>query len=115
MQHRDRDREVVEQIGAVRKGICTRVREWLCSFPLRRLTAGEIRLLGVFGAHNGPAASGQQCRVIVRFGRYVSRIVWWAPSLGSGAKVGGPDRDRTGDLVNAIHARSHLRHWPTSV
>jgi hypothetical protein len=30
-------------------------------------------------------------------------------------KVGGPDRDRTGDLVNAIHARSHLRHWPTPV
>ena len=27
---------------------------------------------------------------------------------------GGPDRDRTGDLVNAIHARSHLRHWPMS-
>src|SRR5262249_41627488 len=29
--------------------------------------------------------------------------------------VGGPDRDRTGDLVNAIHARSQLRHWPTLV
>src|SRR5688572_33111195 len=28
------------------------------------------------------------------------------------AKVGGPDRDRTGDLVNAIHARSQLRYWP---
>ena len=27
--------------------------------------------------------------------------------------VGGPDRDRTGDLVNAIHARSQLRYWPT--
>ena len=25
---------------------------------------------------------------------------------------GGPGRDRTGDLVNAIHARSQLRHWP---
>ena len=31
-----------------------------------------------------------------------------------GGKVGGPDRDRTGDLVNAIQARSQLRHWPTS-
>jgi hypothetical protein len=30
-------------------------------------------------------------------------------------RFGGPDRDRTGDLVNAIHARSHLRHWPTPV
>jgi hypothetical protein len=27
---------------------------------------------------------------------------------------GGPDRDRTGDLMNAIHARSQLRYWPTS-
>jgi hypothetical protein len=26
---------------------------------------------------------------------------------------GGPDRDRTGDLMNAIHARSQLRYWPT--
>src|SRR6185436_11904411 len=25
----------------------------------------------------------------------------------------GPDRDRTGDLMNAIHARSQLRYWPT--
>ena len=24
----------------------------------------------------------------------------------------GPDRDRTGDLMNAIHARSQLRYWP---
>ena len=31
------------------------------------------------------------------------------------AKAGGPDRDRTGDLVNAIHARSQLRHWPIRV
>ena len=29
------------------------------------------------------------------------------------AEVGGPDRDRTGDLMNAIHARSQLRYWPT--
>src|SRR5882724_5170349 len=29
------------------------------------------------------------------------------------AKDGGPDRDRTGDLMNAIHARSQLRYWPT--
>ena len=28
--------------------------------------------------------------------------------------VGGPDRDRTGDLMNAIHARSQLRYWPIS-
>lgn len=25
---------------------------------------------------------------------------------------GGPDGGRTRDLVNAIHARSQLRHWP---
>ena len=35
------------------------------------------------------------------------------PELAKRAKAGGPDRDRTGDLVNAIHARSQLRHWPT--
>ena len=28
-------------------------------------------------------------------------------------KDGGPDRDRTGDLLNAIQARSQLRHRPT--
>ena len=28
-------------------------------------------------------------------------------------KVGGAGRDRTGDLVNAIHARSQLRYSPT--
>src|SRR5436190_1699661 len=33
---------------------------------------------------------------------------------GSGERrSGGPDRDRTGDLMNAIHARSQLRYWPT--
>jgi hypothetical protein len=31
----------------------------------------------------------------------------------TGNEGGGPDRDRTGDLVNAIHARSQLRYWPT--
>ena len=33
-------------------------------------------------------------------------------SLEERAKDGGPDRDRTGDLMNAIHARSQLRYWP---
>src|SRR5215211_4120206 len=27
--------------------------------------------------------------------------------------VGGPDGSRTRDLMNAIHARSQLRYWPT--
>ena len=31
------------------------------------------------------------------------------------ADDGGPDRDRTGDLLNAIQARSQLRHRPTYV
>ena len=31
------------------------------------------------------------------------------------AKVGGPDRDRTGDLLNAIQARSQLRYRPSVV
>jgi hypothetical protein len=35
--------------------------------------------------------------------------------LHSRAKDGGPDRDRTGDLMNAIHARSQLRYWPIRV
>ena len=34
----------------------------------------------------------------------------WNQRLGDG----GPDRDRTGDLMNAIHARSQLRHRPIS-
>jgi hypothetical protein len=29
-------------------------------------------------------------------------------------KGNGPDRDRTGDLLNAIQARSQLRYRPTS-
>ena len=28
-------------------------------------------------------------------------------------RFGGPDRDRTGDLINAIDARSQLRYRPT--
>jgi hypothetical protein len=28
-------------------------------------------------------------------------------------EFGGPDRDRTGDLLNAIQARSQLRYRPT--
>ena len=28
-------------------------------------------------------------------------------------EVGGPDRDRTGDLFHAMEARSQLRHRPT--
>ena len=32
--------------------------------------------------------------------------------LDHGAAVGGPDRDRTGDLINAIDARSQLRYRP---
>src|SRR4029453_8389303 len=36
------------------------------------------------------------------------------PSTGiSHCKAGGPDRDRTGDLLNAIQARSQLRYRPT--
>src|SRR5205823_12491416 len=35
------------------------------------------------------------------------------PCFGAGKRFGGPDRDRTGDLMNAIHARSQLRYWPT--
>jgi hypothetical protein len=36
-----------------------------------------------------------------------------AERLNESEGVGGPDRDRTGDLMNAIHARSQLRHRPT--
>ncbi len=35
------------------------------------------------------------------------------PCFGVEKRIGGPDRDRTGDLMNAIHARSQLRYWPT--
>jgi hypothetical protein len=43
-----------------------------------------------------------------------SRLVYRAEARRRRAKDGGPDRDRTGDLMNAIHARSQLRYWPTS-
>src|SRR5258705_7998775 len=33
--------------------------------------------------------------------------------VGAISKFGGPDRDRTGDLLNAIQARSQLRYRPT--
>ena len=36
-----------------------------------------------------------------------------AVKLGKREEDGGPDGGRTRDLVNAIHARSQLRHWPT--
>ena len=39
--------------------------------------------------------------------------LWRAIFARQRAKDGGPDRDRTGDLMNAIHARSQLRYWPT--
>jgi hypothetical protein len=35
------------------------------------------------------------------------------PPCALSSRNGGPDRDRTGDLMNAIHARSQLRYWPT--
>ncbi len=35
---------------------------------------------------------------------------WPAKSL---KVIGGPDRDRTGDLFHAMEARSQLRHRPT--
>ena len=41
-----------------------------------------------------------------------TRLVYLAEARRRRAKDGGPDRDRTGDLMNAIHARSQLRYWP---
>src|SRR3954469_12331854 len=41
------------------------------------------------------------------------RLVYRAEARRRRAKDGGPDRDRTGDLMNAIHARSQLRYRPT--
>ncbi len=43
----------------------------------------------------------------------LTRWVYRAEARRRRAKDGGPDRDRTGDLMNAIHARSQLRYWPT--
>ena len=42
-----------------------------------------------------------------------TRLIYRAEARRRRAKDGGPDRDRTGDLMNAIHARSQLRYWPT--
>ena len=33
--------------------------------------------------------------------------------FGREKRIGGPDGSRTRDLMNAIHARSQLRYWPT--
>ncbi len=33
--------------------------------------------------------------------------------MGDCEKLGGPGRDRTGDLFHAMEARSQLRHRPT--
>ena len=35
-----------------------------------------------------------------------------ADDFNAGKRFGGPDRDRTGDLLNAIQARSQLRYRP---
>ena len=35
------------------------------------------------------------------------------PCFGREKRIGGPDGSRTRDLMNAIHARSQLRYWPT--
>jgi hypothetical protein len=64
------------------------------------------------------AEGGLPTIALVRGGRPNRRVALrrygGQPSPESRAKVGGPDRDRTGDLVNAIHARSQLRYWPIS-
>ena len=61
----------------------------------------------------GPAfAASPLRRGILRLSE--TRLVYRAEARRRRAKDGGPDRDRTGDLVNAIHARSQLRHWPTA-
>lgn len=41
-------------------------------------------------------------------------LVYRAEARRSRAKAGGPDRDRTGDLLNAIQARSQLRYRPST-
>ena len=54
----------------------------------------------LFGPRRGPAG-------------VLGRAAWAEASLVLlRVKVGGPDGSRTRDLVNAIHARSQLRHWP---
>ena len=40
------------------------------------------------------------------------RVARAGPTRLNGVKDGGPDRDRTGDLLNAIQARSQLRYRP---
>src|ERR1700722_17924585 len=102
---------------------------WLvrsCS-PLRRLSDPFRRplwiacrhpdCLGAAEAHslderghrddNSPTLSRVRRRGSIYAGSAIS-VVWNQQVGGS-----GPDRDRTGDLMNAIHARSQLRYWPT--
>ena len=55
---------------------------------------------------------GQAAR-LASFANPLARLLAIRSSPEGRAKDGGPDRDRTGDLMNAIHARSQLRHWPT--
>jgi hypothetical protein len=45
----------------------------------------------------------------------ILRVACRAEARRRRAKDGGPDRDRTGDLLNAIQARSQLRYRPTFI
>jgi hypothetical protein len=75
-------------------------RLWRERAPTHRQALGRV----LFPARvQFDGVSCQTATWIQRFGRI----------FGGGIGFGGPDRDRTGDLLNAIQARSQLRHRPT--
>ena len=92
------------------------VDESLESHPTRRgkfIADGNVPIWGVAMRRNAEGKYFCACRSVVdRTICDSPRSACRAEARRSRAKAGGPDRDRTGDLVNAIHARSQLRHWP---
>ena len=71
-----------------------------CGLRAEAVQSGQVRL--------------RRCAATARHPRLSqTRLVYRAEPRRRRAKDGGPDRDRTGDLMNAIHARSQLRHRPT--
>ena len=83
----------------------------------RRAGCGPSSSAGALCRPRGGATAGA-----VANGNTVPSVCWnrrnrtWLQLLAGNQnkmKAGGPDRDRTGDLLNAIQARSQLRYRPT--
>ena len=88
-----------EALSAMAARTCT-----VRGFTVRGVEKGPPSPLRGYGATASASSdvSSLACRAVAR-------------SHFKRAEAGGPDRDRTGDLLNAIQARSQLRYRPTLV